>query len=304
MQIHLTEKDKMLSAMKMAMMQISLVNELTLDVSDLFQITLNLNEENKITNIFSDEEWPKAVDDSQIVKADTDKVLRAEGILYLFLNNAVKGIKFLDFGCGEGHTAAVAATQGASVSVGYDVAEASQWANYPTAANLLFTTAFSVAAEKGPYDAILLYDVLDHCHAPVEALKQVVSVLAPEGKVYVRCHPWCARHGGHLYRTLNKAYAHLFLSDEAVTKLSNNAAGPQRVVHPLKTYGDWFAEAGLKVQSEDTVREKPEAFFFAPARAEIIKNWWKKSYDVALAKGKTFPEFQLGQQFVDFVLHL
>jgi len=302
MLIQTKDKQQILGLIRSVLVQVDLVHELTLEVNDLFQIILELEDENKITEILNNDHWPAAIDSSQIVKTDEDKSIRAEGIIYLFLNNVVKDIRFLDFGCGDGFVAKHAADQGAKVSVGYDLLWDEKWSSFPRMDNLKFLTDFSEVQAQGPYDSILFYDVLDHCADPVDVLVKAKSVLAEGGHVYARCHPWCSRHGGHIYRSLNKAYAHLFLKDAAVAKLSNNRHPVQKIIHPLHSYNTWFQAAGFRTVTTDIVKEEPEPFFAAPGRAEVIKAWWKTSWDSNLASGNVFPSFQMSQQFVDFSL--
>jgi hypothetical protein len=61
---------------------------------------------------------------------------------------------------------------------------------------------------------VFLYDVLDHAIDAEQAyIKEAHRCLAPNGTVYVRCHPWTSKHATHLYKQgINKAYFHLFLT--------------------------------------------------------------------------------------------
>lgn len=305
MKITVTDKTKMLPLLRSALMQQNLINEISLDVNDMFStIVLGLDDENVITSILNNDQWPKAVEPSLIVQSVEDRKARANGILYLFLNDNIKDMRFLDLGCGDGDIAVAVAEREAAVSVGYDLVSSPTWDKVTKADNLLLTTDFSQVEASKPFDAVLLYDVLDHAENPDAILKQAMSVLKPDGKVFVRCHPWCSRHGGHLYRSLNKAYAHLFLSDDANVKLSGGQSPVQKVIHPLNTYQGWFDNAGLKVASKDVVHEDVEKFFKQQPNVAGIQKWWKNSPEHDLASGKSFPAFQASQQFVDYVLTL
>lgn len=301
--VTLTSKDEILAALKSSLVQMELVNSLTLDVDERFQkVVLNLDEENQITDIMNNANWPPAVDNALIASSDSDKHDRAAGIVFLFLNDDVAGKKILDFGCGDGHVSKVSADKGAAMSVGYDVQKSDVWDSYPPTSNLLLTSNFSQASAAGPFDIVILYDVLDHADDPVALLQQVKSVLAPGGVAQVRCHPWCSRHGGHTYRSMNKAFSHMLMSTDSLIKLSGGAAPVQKVIHPKMTYQDWFTKAGFNIVSVETVTDKVENFFRVdPIKTQIV-NLWKSSPVPEFASGKNFPDFPMTQSFVDYVV--
>jgi SAM-dependent methyltransferase len=231
-----------------------------------------------------------------------DKNDRADGIVFLFLNDDVAGKKVLDFGCGDGNVSKVVAEKGAALSAGYDLKKSAAWDSYPAAANFLLTDDFDKIAAVGPYGSVILYDVLDHSADPVGVLTQAKSVLAPGGVVNVRCHPWCSRHGGHTYRSMNKAFSHLLMSSDSVIKLSGGEAPVHRIIHPRMTYDGWFTAAGLVIQSSESVTDAVESFFRQGTMATRISAMWNKSPLPEYASGKAFPDFPMSQSFVDYVL--
>lgn len=301
--IKLTSKDEIAAALKASLTQMELVNSLSLDVDNMFEtVVLSLDEENRITEIMNNHSWPTAVDNSLIARNDTDKNDRAAGIIFLFLNDDVSGKKVLDFGCGDGNVSKVASDKGAAMSVGYDLDRSPTWDSYTPAANFMLTTDFSQVAAAGPFDVVILYDVLDHSQSPIDVLNQVKSVLAKGGTVQARCHPWCSRHGGHTYRSMNKAFSHLLMSSDSVVKLSDGQAPVQKVIHPRMTYLDWFTKAGFNIVSSEIVSDKVEAFFRAdPIKSQLV-NLWRKSPLPEFASGKNFPDFPMSQSFVDYVI--
>lgn len=303
--ITLTSKDEVLAALKSASVQMELVRSLTMDVDDNFQkVILNIDEENQITNIINNANWPLAVENALIANSESDKNDRAAGIVFLFLNDDVTGKKILDFGCGDGNVSKVSADKGATMSVGYDVVKSNAWDSYTLAANLMLTTDFSQVVAAGPYDIVILYDVLDHTESPVGVLNQVKSVLKPQGQAQVRCHPWCSRHGGHTYRSMNKAFSHLFISHDAVVKFSGGNAPIQKVIHPKMTYQEWFTTAGFNIISAETVTDRVENFFKVdPIKSQITK-LWKPSPMPNFASGATFPDFPMSQSFIDYVVRI
>ena len=54
--------------------------------------------------------WPEAVNPNLIcdINSDEDKSERGRGIIDILIEEDLKDLKFLDFGCGEGHCPAIA----------------------------------------------------------------------------------------------------------------------------------------------------------------------------------------------------
>jgi 2-polyprenyl-3-methyl-5-hydroxy-6-metoxy-1,4-benzoquinol methylase len=303
--IKLTSKDEIIAALKSSLSQMNMIRSLTMDVDDSFQeVVLNLDEENQITEILNNSNWPSAVDDALIANTAADKDDRAAGIVFLFLNDDVNGKKILDFGCGDGNVSKITSDKGAIMSVGYDIQKSDVWDSYVNAPNLLLTTDFLQVTAAGPYDIIILYDVIDHTDDPIALLNQIKSVLLPNGVVQVRCHPWCSRHGGHTYRSMNKAFSHMFMSSDSVIKLSGGNAPIQKVIHPKMTYQDWFRKAGFSVVSAETVSDKVEDFFKIEPLRTKVKSLWRSSPMPDYAFGQTFPDFPMSQSFIDYVIKI
>lgn len=275
-----------------------------LPVNDLKSV--DPNETKKIMELLNGTDWPEAVDPILLVQSEEDKKLRADSIVFLFLGDNQKEISFLDVGCDEGHVANLVANSGAKISVGYDIKNDNHWKkNNFSHSNLFFSGDFSEIKNKGLYDKILMYDVLDHVDDPIETLKSISTLLSPNGEISVRCHPWCSKHGGHLYRTKNKAYLHLVLTDEEISVLIGDEKPifVNKVIHPLDTYSKWFSSAGLKVSSRDLVADEVPSFFSDnPIVSGRIKRNWKNSPVPRLANGIEFPFFQMKQLFVDYKL--
>lgn len=272
---------------------------MTVETSDSFDIA-------DVIPYLINDRWPAAVDPLLIAdqNSEPDKFSRAHAIINMVLSTPIgKETRFLDFGCGEGHVVNTAADQ-AGVAVGYD-AVVQGWDRFPVRSNQVFTSDWSEVVKNRPYNIVLLYDVLDHAKDENDAimcLRMIKDVLAPEGRVFVRCHPWCSRHGTHLYQKLNKAYIHMFLTDAQLESMGAKGLPTIKVIHPLQTYSHWFDIAGLRTLSNSVVREVVESFFLEPTIAGIIKSHWKNSSFVNLANGTEFPSYQCSQQFVDYVL--
>lgn len=243
--------------------------------------------------------WPEAVNPHLICdpESETEKIERGRGVMELMIEDDLK--KFLDIGCGEGHCTAVAATEyGASMSVGYDIKSYDSWNKFPARPNLQFTNSFETVKTNGPYDTILLFDVLDHVvgQDPISLLTMARDVLSENGVIYMRVHPFTSRHATHLYHELNKAYVHLVFSPEEIRLLLPESKYEEPnigVVKPIVTYESYIAAAGLKIQHRTNIEEKIEPFFKIPKIAERI---------MKQTKLPNFPEFQLTLQFLNFKL--
>jgi 2-polyprenyl-3-methyl-5-hydroxy-6-metoxy-1,4-benzoquinol methylase len=257
-----------------------------------------------LKSLLDSEDWPEAVPEFQITDEsnESDKDERAETIADLFVALS-PGKKFLDFGCGEGHVAKHISKS--NFAVGYDISppkiKNSPWdVKYDS---LVLTSEFDAVKSNGPYDEILIYDVLDHAEDPVDVLKMAKSVLSENGLIRVRCHPWCSRHGGHLYRQINKAFVHLVFNELELSEMGivcDNTI-KKKVIYPIATYEKYIAQANLSKISIEADNQKPESFFSeTPIVAERIK--LSLPEDNGTKRREEFPSFQIQQCFLDFVL--
>jgi len=249
--------------------------------------------------------WPQAVNPNLICSTENeaDKKERASGIVELMIEEDLEDKKFLDFGCGEGDTALVASTI-ADISVGYDIVQHSNWEDKVKNSKVVLTSDMNEVEKNGPYDVILLFDVLDHVgphddiDAPQEILEKVNELLKPDGTVYLRCHPWISRHATHMYHWMNKAFAHVVYTDEELKEMGVKLGDPvQKVVAPILTYHKWINLSDFKIENERTIKEPVEEFFKSPKIADRIRNNTAK-YGLHL----DFPDFQMSIQFIDYVL--
>lgn len=239
--------------------------------------------------VIKTELWPEAVPASMIVRDEPMKKIRANAIVTSFIKEPIKGKKVLDLGCGDGHCVTEIARVG-GVALGYD----------PVAVpdNPLVTTDLDKVNAEGPYDVIMLYDVLDHVVDDAERAKLLALArqhLKPGGKIYVRCHPYTSRHGLHNYYKFNKAYAQLFLTPEELAP--HEPIPTVRTLTPLLTYKKWFAETGLVIGKEELKRHNLDDFFSTltePLMKLMAANAFVRDYDTLNAV--------LSVQFADFVL--
>ncbi len=269
------------------------------------------NEFDSLKMLLNSDQWPHAIDPTLICNAENeqDKEDRAEGIIDLVVDVHLKNLSFLDFGCGDGHVVEKTRQQGPRRAVGFDIKTYEKWDEWESSETIFHTNDWEEVQRAGPYNAILMYDVIDHIigheNEVINALKRIKSVAAPGVKVFVRCHPWCSRHATHLYHKMNKAYLHVIFTSEELEKMgliTENEA--RKIIHPIITYQNWFRQAGFQVPKQPNITsENIENFFVdTPVVARRIKSHWAASHDHKLRTGQTFPTIQLQQQFLDFVL--
>lgn len=191
--------------------------------------------------------WPLAVSPNLLCSsAETDKVERARSIIDCIILTPLDNKKFLDFGCGEGNIVRELKSRGRSNIYGYDI-------DPDFATDDVFTN-FEIVKSKGPYDVILLYDVLDHTENPVKLLKQVREVSHDKTIVYMTCHPWGSRHGEHQYKDANKAFSHVFLCSSGRYKFND-----------FNMYKNKVNQAGFAIKKSYTRTDPVESFFFTDA---------------------------------------
>jgi len=234
--------------------------------------------------------WPSAVDQDMICSTEEQFQERAKGILDIVVGEDLDNRTFLDFGCGAGHVAMLAQERGAT-TVGYDIEK--KWpSDLP-----LFTCDFETVRKHGIFEIILLHDVLDHIEVvdPVTALQQVRTVMNRESRVYIRTHPWCSRHGGHVYEDLNKAFLHLVFDDVELTRICGSQAMHNvKVSRPLDTYRYWFKTAGLEIRSEIPIRKEVEPFFLEPSYAnQRLRQKWDDPLQMVQDLEIEFVEYML-----------
>lgn len=248
-----------------------------------------------LLDLVHSDEWPLAVSPHKIINeaSEEQKAQRAAAITRQ-LDLKIDSFSFLDFGCGEGYVADVVARIGnAKSSIGYDVVD-----TFKKDAACILTCDRSIVQEHGPYDVVLLHDVVDHIdpNSVVNELKFIKSILSPKGSVFVKCHPWCSRHGSHLYREMNKAFVHLIFTEKELQQLGISVEHTvSKVLYPVIEYSKWFAAAGFKMRKKPVQTiDGVETFF---RKESLIRRRLMKLYS-----SNHLPTIQMQQSFVDFVL--
>lgn len=255
-----------------------------------------IERQRRLEEAVAHEDWPVAIDGAFLVDMNStdERARRAHAILDTFLDYSLAGKRFLHYLCSDSDVVAEAARRGAAV-LGYNA--------QATDDQTLLVNDWALVAARGPYDAILLFDVLDHLmdEEPEALLRRLTGLLAGRGRLCVRCHPWTARHATHLFGRLNKAYLHLIFNDEDLALLGLQNQPTRRIIHPLASYAAWFKAAGLQVVDKYVAKQRVEVFF-VEHYAQAIAAHWKLSPNPELAAGRQLPLEQLNIQYVDYVL--
>ena len=243
--------------------------------------------------------YPTAVDESLICDTNNedDKAERGRNIIEIYIDELIEQKSFLDFGCGEGHVAESALEKNPKVSVGYDIKSENFNKKIIEKNPTLLTSNWDDVA-KNKYDVILMYDVFDHLEneTTVNTMTKIKSVLAPNGKIYARMHPFISRHSNHYYHTLNKAFLHLVFTDYELEKLTGVKPenSTQKIFYPVATYNDVFKKANLTILSQNIIENYVDKYFFDN---KIIKNKILKRFNF-----EDLPIPQMSMSFVDYVL--
>jgi SAM-dependent methyltransferase len=218
--------------------------------------------------------WPPAVAEFQAVKAPTrqDQINRANAVLDKMIDRNVEGKAFLDYGCGEGWITQESVKRGFDVACGYDIHPHDNWGALAGGV-YMHSDADFLRANAARFDVVMLYDVLDHCENPQEVMGNVKYLLKKNGVVYVRCHPWIAKHATHVYKQgLNRAYIHMFLNPQEVEGITGVPPMFTRVEKaPLDAYRHWFGQ--FEVKKEVPIRDGAVSeFFHVPAFKDLLRN--------------------------------
>lgn len=245
----------------------------------LLQVTIDnyLEEFTDLRHLLHSEEWVEAVPGHLLCskESDLDKQDRAIGIIDTLISNRIqKPIRILDFGCGEGHVVKELARRSPELVLGYDIKEPERAEDYLDI--LYFTFDLKDVINNKPYDLILAYDVFDHIvnDEPVNIISLLQSVLSEDGVLITRCHPWCGRHGGHLYHSLNKAFVHLYFTEDELDRMDLSPEPVRQIVTPREVYASWFADSHLEIVTERITKDPVEKFFISGILENRLKKLW------------------------------
>lgn len=245
--------------------------------------------------------WPLAVAPDRIIKPgnQSQEQLRALQVAKIIDGLVpLKSKTILDVGCGNGYLAREISSK-AKYVLGFDIKQGDWSSLVSDRLNVAFTTD-EVGIVPG-YDLIIMYDTLDHLSrvSPEDNLAWLRSLLNPEGVIYIRTHPWCSRHGGHLYEhdNGNRAFLHLAFTMSELANMGLVIAPNIKVVKPHMAYEGFFAKAGLKIVSKRLITEPVDGFFTQNPLIldRISKLWWDNDNIESVLK-------KMQISFIDYVL--
>lgn len=141
---------------------------------------------------------------------------------------------------------------------------------------------------NSPYDTIIMWDVLDHYFddyytdyyaimppeltcvaAQAKLIKVALDLLKPQGKIFIRCHPWFSRNGGHL----NQAYKHLLIEEEDYIKeLPDSNLVVHQIYNPVNHYVQVLRT--LNVAMDIFVRQTEIDVNIREALVGVVKRRW------------------------------
>ena len=243
--------------------------------------------------------FPEAVDPSLIcdLSNEDEKAERATNIIEIYIEEFLENKSFLDFGCGEGHTAFATLDKKTKISKGYDI-KSELFSKKITNANPDLLTNNWDDVSKNKYDVVLMYDVFDHLENedPADVMKKIKSVLTPEGKIYARMHPFISRHANHYYHTLNKAFLHLIFTEDELEKITGVKPNTHtnKVFYPFATYTTIFNKTKIKIISQNIIENEVEPYF---KDNKAIMNRIMSRFNFTDP-----PLKQMAMSFIDFVL--
>lgn len=246
------------------------------------------------------DDWPMAVPPSAIIPSNIDdpvkQQFRAIQIVDLIGIAHIANKNVLDCGCGEAYLTSEIAKEAKSV-VGYDLTQEETWESLEKP-NLTFICSREAIELRKPFDLIVLYDVIDHLEGenPDEFLAWVASLLAPDGKAFIRCHPWTSRHGGHLYEKSNRAFLHLALTLDEMVRSGLKPISNLKITRPLATYDNLLSKAGFNIDSRKSSSDPVEKFFSGDLLDRIIKITWQGNIDQHTALKI------MGNSYIDYVV--
>lgn len=232
-----------------------------------------------IDELLADDKWPLAVPDNLLCKNEKEKRDKASSIISCIINVPLAKKKLLDFGCGNNFIVREARRRDA-VAFGYDIKEVT--------GEHIFRD-FDEVKKNGPYDIILVYDVLDHLvDLNIQnAMNKIRELCNNNTQIFITTHPMHSRHGAHLHPDVNKAFVHLF---------KNN-------IEPnwFKDFGFYqsrFSKSGFCITNQIVRSDRLEKYFLE--NPVLLKHLEK----ISISLDCSLPQliWKMRNSFFDFVL--
>lgn len=253
--------------------------------------------------------WPKSKPDNQLLKNMSkweimfDALNRASNISLNTINK-----KVLLIGCNDPYLPDHYASE-ADLVVSYN--RKTNWPDfYNRKNNLIFTDNLEEVVPRAPYDLIIYWDILDHYFedyiTPRYDLSERLdenqqhlleigkSLLFPHSKMFIRCHPWFSRQGGHLND--NIAYNHLFIKDEEyLGLLDDDNLITHRIYDPVAYYRRLVNLINPSIIESHIIENKPE-----PEIADMLLIHVRPTWPVNISDEQLLSI--LSTEYIDFML--
>ena len=197
--------------------------------------------------------WPNAITPELLFDTQNGIRKRAQVIIEMFIDDDLRDLKFIDFGC-QNSAVVDYSKQYTALSVGYGTVEESK------NQNAILTKSFDEVRSYGPFDVVLAFDVIDHINEPKQAMLQMLQLVKSTGKIYLRTHHWLSRNATH--DKSNLAYIHL--TDKPQEGVLHNDS--------------FFEDCGLKIIKVRKIIEEVEPFFSSENLCEVPDNLQYSDY--------------------------
>ena len=226
--------------------------------------------------MIDDRYWPLAITESNTIKTERSKWIRANLIASGFPNIQSP---VLDFGCGEGHLTMILRNKNLETH-GYDTQPLESWKRYFDDPELELEHAFFSSAGQltdRKYKSIIMYDVIDHVvhDSVVDVLGLAHRLLEDDGRLYVSAHPFSGINGGHIYGEHNKAYLHMLLSDEELEKCEGYIPNI-KCVRPNAQYQKFFADK-FNIENKEVITNNLDKWVTDNIFDLICTKWYRNT---------------------------
>jgi cyclopropane fatty-acyl-phospholipid synthase-like methyltransferase len=197
--------------------------------------------------------WPLAVKPVFFCDPDEEK-LKADIFIDRFLE-LKPNMKILDFGCKSKHLVyQIKKRTTAELIKGFSFDKNSEL----DIQDFVFTKEELMF--NAPYDLIILNNVIDllsNEQEVLQTLKEVNSILKNNGRVFIRCCPWCSRYAKIVD---NLAFKHFFESSSTIKVID------------VKMYEKWFDQVALSTVRSNIEKQNVEDFFLSKEFLSQINN--------------------------------
>jgi SAM-dependent methyltransferase len=185
----------------------------------------------------------------------------------LVMRHKCEGQRVLEIGCGRGETISALATEFGCECVGLDPTRYEHWDSLPNGVQVMQRDITHDASGLGDFDLIFSFSVWEHIRHPFTMLKQVRSLLRPNGAAHISAQLYRGSKASHRYREVFFPWPHLLFSDDVFFQFYETLGMPgvrAAWVNCLSIadYRRYFELAGFRTRREDfSITPIDEAFY-------------------------------------------